>query len=137
MPAEAPSICPECGSENIQLSDDSEESVCSDCGFINPEDEETGLGIDVEREPKDRSALDKSAVESGNESAPETADEWRTWYPCPECQSTALEQITEQHLSVHATESGSYGGDAGTLEEYNYVECSDCGEVLLDEIGRD
>ncbi len=106
---------------------------------INLGDGETGLETDVEwRDPEEHSELrNKTAVESGNKSASGTADEWRMWYPCPECQSTALYQIAEQHLSVSATEDGSYGGDAGGMEEYDYIECGDCGEVLLDEIGRD
>lgn len=67
---------------------------------------------------------------------PETVDEWEMWYPCPTCESTKLNQIIESHLYVSATEDGSYGGKQAGVDEYNYVECDDCGEVLLDEIGE-
>lgn len=118
------------------------------------DDAEWRAFADSDGEEKERAGWSSSPTHSSEEStqlgdfevditygddapAPETADEWRMWYPCPECKSTALDQIVEEHLSVSATEDGSYGGDGGGIEEYNYIECSDCGEVLLDEIGRD
>lgn len=48
-------------------------------------------------------------------------DKWEPWYPCPECGSTKLKQIAEEHLTVTATEDGSYGGDY--LEgQLDYIE---------------
>lgn len=92
--------------------------------------------VDDSISPKGSKYFYESLTIANNPQRPQDADEWRRWYPCPECQSTALEQVVEQHLSVYATEDGSYGGDTAGMEEYNYIECRDCGEVLLDEIGR-
>lgn len=85
---------------------------------------------------RDSKYIYESLAITNNPQQPQNADEWRMWYPCPECQSTALEQIVEKHLDISATKNGSYGGDTGGMEEYNYIECRDCGEVLLDEIGK-
>jgi hypothetical protein len=71
----------------------------------------------------------------GQTATPETVAQWKMWYPCPACHSTSLTQIIESNLAVSATEDGSYGGES-SVGEYNYVECSNCGEVLLDEIGK-
>lgn len=117
------SDCPECNSANLVADEERGKTVCGDCGLVvETEKVEDGL-VD-----------DQHQIGTIQNGTPEIADEWRMWYPCPECKSTTLEQITEQHLSVSATEDGSYGGDAGSVEEYYYVECGDCGEVPLDEI---
>lgn len=146
--------CPECGSNDIVYDDSASESVCSDCGIVigsstditdDPDALEWDTFDDMTQsgEPKEsiskkmEKARDSADTDSRHDdSTTETADEWKMWHPCLECQSTALAQITEQHLSVSATEDGSYGGETGSIQEYNYVECTDCGEVLLDEIGR-
>lgn len=116
----------------IEDSDNSEWTACDNSDDMRQSEESMEVMRQKMGEIQDRN--DKDSI--NNASVPKTSDEWRMWYPCPECQSTALEQVTEQHLSVSATEDGSYGGDVGGIEEYNYVECRDCGEVLLDEIGR-
>jgi len=130
--------CPECGGE-IAFDKEANEAVCSDCGLVL---EPAG---DNENEPEEDSsngewsAFDSSERSSTDEvrtTPPETAAEWEMWYPCPTCGSTELNQIIESQLSVSATDDGTYGGES-SMEEYNYVECANCSEVLLDEIGRE
>lgn len=130
--------CPECGEEMIRDSD-REESVCSECGLVVNETETNWKDDEGEsRGPDWRDSIpDKGvSVTPGSETEPpETVDEWRMWYPCPACDSTELKQIVESHLEVSATEDGGYGGES-SMVEYEYVECANCEEVLLDEIGR-
>jgi Signal transduction histidine kinase len=54
---------------------DDEDKLSIDLG-----DGEIGLETDLEYSE----LRNKAAVESGSKSAPETADEWRKWYPCPD-----------------------------------------------------
>lgn len=103
------------------------------------------LAMEDDGNSKDNSSDDEwTAFETSDESHdgdgrrttnPETVGDWEMWYPCPKCHSTDLNQIIESHLSVSATEDGSYGGES-SVEEYNYVECNNCEKVLLDEIGK-
>jgi hypothetical protein len=87
-------------------------------------------GIEQPEEFVERMAPSKS--ENTDEPAPETVDEWRMWYPCPECQSTELIQVAETESQQRATEDGSYGGQEKILGTYNHIECSDCGVVLAE-----
>jgi hypothetical protein len=102
-------------------------------------EEESDSGKDVSPSDDEWTAFevteDSQSHDRGQSATPETVDEWEMWYPCPVCHSTDLNQIIESHLSVSATEDGSYGGES-SVEEYNYIECSNCNETLLDEIGR-
>lgn len=155
--------CPECGAE-IVPGDERNEAVCVDCGVVVTKlDEKEGETSNKQPTPavewklgsadshinfseeafKNKSDLATSGrdLESINnddsKESVETVAEWKMWYPCPICGSMKLTHIWESHQRAYATEDGGYGGPGkGVVEEYNYVECEDCGEVLLDEIGR-
>jgi len=130
--------CPECEGDTI-WADNPEELVCTECGFVLEEVENNRENIDIGSSDEEWTAFESTEgsqnIDDGQTTIPETAAEWEMWYPCPECHSTDLSQIIESHLSVSGTKDGSYGGE-DSIEEYNYVECANCGEVLLDEIGR-
>lgn len=122
--------CPECGGETAHHGN-GDETVCTECGFVLEDADHNvkeSVGVTTE--------LELDVEHSDDDSTPpETVAEWKMWYPCPACGSIRLDQIVEQHLSVSATKDGVYGGE-DSMEEYNYIECSSCGEVLLDEIGK-
>ena len=127
--------CPECGGETV-WDDDAEETFCSECGLVVNEaggDENSGTDSSEEEWTAFESVESHQDDDGGQDSIPETVTEWKMWYPCPVCGSTELNQIIKSNLSVTATQDGSYGGES-SIEEYNYVECSDCGEALLNEI---
>lgn len=130
--------CPECGGETV-WDDQAKERVCLECGFVVEGIENNEEKSETEVSGDEWTALESQREDQQNDreqaSAPETSAEWEMWYPCPVCHSTELSQIVESHLSVSATKDGSYGGES-SVEEYNYVECSNCGEVLLDELGK-
>lgn len=127
--------CPECGGPTVWDAD-TEETFCSECGMVITEAggvETSGTESSEEEWTAFESAEGDQDNGGGKDSAPETVTEWKMWYPCPVCGSTELNQIIKSHLSVTATKDGSYGGES-SIEEYNSVECSNCGETLLDEI---
>ena len=132
------SECPECGGDTVQP-DSPEELVCAECGLVLEEREDNlenvYSGSSDEEWTTFESTEESQDLDDEQTTIPETAAEWEMWYPCPECRSTDLNQVIESHLSVSGTQDGSYGGE-DSIEEYNYVECADCGTVLLDEIGR-
>lgn len=131
-----PTKCPECGGET-EWDDNAEETVCTECGFVfeQIEDRRETLNSGGEEWTGLESTEPENDNELGQSEVPETVDEWEMWYPCPVCGSTDLNQIVQSHLSVSANEDGSYGGES-SFEEYDYVECDNCGEVLLDTIGK-
>lgn len=130
--------CPECGGETV-WDDDAEEIICLECGFVLEEVENGKNTQEQDSSNEEWTAFDSTEgyqdTGHGQSAPPETVAEWKMWYPCPACDSTELNQIIESHLSVRAKEDGSYGGE-NSVEELNYVECDECGEVLLDEIGK-
>jgi rubredoxin len=144
MAGDETDVCPECGSSNLVSSDKG--MVCRNCGLV------FGKGSQTEEEPNSDTESEWKAfsetdinertgrrsqqeTQANQESPPQTPEDWEPWYPCPTCESTELQQISQDRLIAYATEDGDYGGDdfEGTDE---YIECAECGETLLDEIGR-
>jgi Zn finger protein HypA/HybF involved in hydrogenase expression len=130
--------CPECGGDAV-WADNSEELVCTGCGFVLEEVKDDRENVDISSSDAEWTAFEstKESQETDDDQSiiPENSAEWEMWYPCPECRSTDLNLIIESHLSVSGRKDGSYGGET-SVEEFNYVECANCNTVLLDETGR-
>lgn len=122
--------CPECGGSTAR-GEKGEQTVCTECGFVLENPEQGMMNSDQEAsafEPtEDSSDVDKNP--------PENVADWEMWYPCPACGSTGLNQIIEQNLAVSATKDGAFGGD-DLIESNQFIECDNCGQVLLDEIDK-
>lgn len=77
--------------------------------------------------------IEVNTAHSGEDSVPETVDEWKMWSPCPECQSTTLIRAIYTNNKFPEGEDGPSGGDTTEIDAYEHIKCKNCDLILFDK----
>jgi hypothetical protein len=79
------------------------------------------------------SNIDSEKTASESKQRDEDTDSWRPWRPCTECGEKELIWISQERGHIYLEDSIEPVSHSPPRE---YIECAECGEVLMDEIGK-